>query len=217
MVDILRSKTTVTVLPEYLSSSDIVYNLKGIVRYQPTLTTRTASNLLSTVLMKLNSKYSGKEMNRELNLTQIKQDIQSIEPSLTNAAFDFMVTTLSHGVPVSSTNNQIYFRQELEDNSLTSDFFMSIDSVHPIKIESYGNIDLKNEKKIRSYYHDNFGLKTIVNTTLGKINYSRGSVTFYGGKSQEYFSIHVKPYSETVTAKQNLTLDVSFSGLEIQP
>ena len=72
MVEILRSKTTVTVLPEYLSSTDVVYNLSGTIFHEPTKTTKSPSTLLSSVLIKLNSKYGEKKMNRIYNLNQIK-------------------------------------------------------------------------------------------------------------------------------------------------
>tara|TARA_R100000008_G_scaffold32870_1_gene18469 strand:+ start:12875 stop:14710 length:1836 start_codon:yes stop_codon:yes gene_type:complete len=156
-MNILKEKTCVTIIPEFMNLETVNGVVSGECTYNPGETEYSQETLMGYVRQKLLETYSSRFELEKFDTSWISTTINSIDSSF-GVSSDELSLKLRKPCPV--TNGGIdtqHFRNICEESSLVTEFFtpssyikgeMGLDDGELIKLYSEGNLDSKGFQKL---------------------------------------------------------------------
>ena len=217
-IRVLEEKTCVSILPEFLAYKSYDFSLRGMVRYNPGLTTHSEDTLLGMINEKITSLYPSK-FEQRINLANLVNEINQIDPSL-EAAQNDIVLYISTYAPPSNIKTTHQFKTPCEPGTLFSEKFVAHSSIEVDSPDRKLLLKTKGEvvggyQKVVAYYYWNNSIEIEV-ASAGRFQPSSGKLELNSNISAETINIRVVPKSGSFSASENMftkinTIDLSLS------
>jgi len=224
---LIKNKNLVTVTPEVLDPEVLYVTINSRVKYDPRLTSKSSGTLLNEVVAAINSFGDNtlEKFNRSLRHSKFVAMIDAVDSSISNNTTNIEVyrrLTPTLNVATSYTlkfNNPLFHPDDaLSIPVVTSDAFTHYDSISGTVVTAYLH---DNGSGIMQLYKLVGGLKIIINTNIGTINYTTGEmaltnfkpVTIASGNS--YIKISADIDSDDVLSAQNYILSILPSDVSV--
>tara|TARA_R110000851_G_scaffold1617_4_gene6289 strand:- start:4623 stop:6410 length:1788 start_codon:yes stop_codon:yes gene_type:complete len=216
-IRILEEKTCVTILPEYINPTEYEFVVRGILYYDPILTSLSPERLLSLANQKLFQLYPNR-YNMNIQASDIAREMNKI-----NSAFNVSSSDINFYVSkkVTVTNGKVsnqYFKNSIKPNTLTSSKFtphpsLNIPEDRLVALRTMDSYDRKGRQFVEVYYDFN-GLPG-VSGKIGSIDNETGILSLKNNLTTEDFTIYAEPHGNSQSYKfkeemiPSITLDLS--------
>ena len=221
-INALKEKTCVTILPEFKNPEYVVGSFSGEIPYNSMASPESSSSIMNRIVTQLTTKYS-KSFNRTLSVTEISNDINQIDVSLssTPSILDF---TIDAKISIGYNENiqPLLLHNELYPEYFTSSEFMigsrynndpSVPSDLKIKVRIDRWIDSES-LSLEGWYLRDSGLQGVIKG-VGIFYPKVGKIVIFNGVSSEPFTCRIKPISGTFGALRNIVSEINVSGLTL--
>jgi hypothetical protein len=219
-ISVLKDKTCVTILPEFVNPEYIVVRAMGNIPFDGMLTELSSGLVMSKIIETLTRKYS-QRFNRTLSTSEISNIINEINPALSATSSDLSLTAdvkIQLGPDGSSRLSKIH-NSLLPDVFTTSEFgigtrYSSDPGVgSDLKIRLRINQWIDNETlSLEGWYVTDTGLPVIFNNA-GTFNPLKGEINIFSNVSSEPFTCRVSPTTSSFKALRNIVSKLDVSGL----
>jgi len=220
-IEILKQKTCVSILPEYIGSKDFVLKIGGEVNYSSLQTPLSRQQLLGIISQRLEQQYPS-QFNRSLNSIQVSELINKIDRSLQADPFSINIKCSTEvDVNPNGSVGTVNFNNSCLVGSLVSNTFTAgyiINASGPIRLRCVPNesLDRKGYQPIQAV-EDADGL-LINHGVVGSFNPSKGIVKFNSGFAAENFEITVDSSnvgSNSFDIKENMFFKLDIEDLTV--
>ena len=204
-ISLLNEKTCVTILPEYISAEYYDAELVGELAYSVGDTEKTTSHMKTQASSLINNLYGTLKFNNNFNIQSIITGLINLDSAYRVNEHSFSLTLKinkkANGIGTIKTFNAI----EEFPNSGTSIWTDAI----PNSNISDNEIYLEDVNGIIVAYSIIDGLKTIVSSNIGTVNYTKGVIKIRNVSDEDY-SIYIKPKDKlNLHAPENMVLRIN--------
>jgi len=221
-VTLLKEKTCVTILPEFVNPQQIEVVIAGSLAWDPMQTTQSRETIMNGILQKMDEKYPLK-FNNKFSASEISGVINSVgDSAVYTDQSDFSFTIVGRILGPQFGAVKINLGNELQQSSLNSSEFVAgtkitsdydIPSGQKVRIRTYGGADRQGKQKIEAYYQNESNTISRV-PNVGVFIPSKGTVEIFDGVASEPFDVMVVPSNNIVVADKHIiskpTLDFEF-------
>lgn len=209
VISILKEKTCVSILPEFLEYKSYEVSLRGTVQYNPMLTSLSQTNLLGMINENIHSSYPN-TFEQSISISTLMNKINSVDPSLQANQADFILT-ISTDVPIVNTKTATHhFKNPCEPGTLYSNDFVAHSSINvetndrKIRLQTSGEVVGGEEgyQDIVAYYWQSS--IPIVVAKAGRFQPSTGLIEINPNVSSEAFKIYAVPKMGSFKASENM-------------
>ena len=202
IIDVLKQKTCVSIIPEYVDNSLFRVNINANVPFNPYETSDDSTALTSKIINKLSENYPVK-FKTDISSSKISNSINSIEDAL-NCSTDNIDLTIEKDITVDGTSSgsTTYFNNSLDNTmSIISSAFLSHPNIKgnsPLDAEVFlqiiGDPDSSGYHTVRAIYYNN-GIAIQLTKNAAKINLENGTFILNDDivRQNENITIVVKP------------------------
>jgi len=204
----LKTKTVVGILPEYVPAENYNVNINMNVNFKSGESNRSESQLRSLILSYANEQIGKTKFLNTINLNTLLTGIVTLDPSFYSFNLSNTSVNVSKSIEPSNSTISVSFGNEIDsdnnqDGKALSSTTIESDRLGSVLIENYGN-------DIRAYTINN-GIKNVVDSKVGSINYTTGLITlkpFFDSS----FLLRIRPKNATeIVAKNQMLLNASFN------
>lgn len=210
----LKEKSIVSILPEFITTTEVVANLNGTVNYRSGDTTRTADEMRSLFVSAVLSQYPRSTYNTSVSISSLNQILSRADSAFSLNPQSVNLTISS----VVSPDRTLYsVRQPVQESSLIFTASSSLSETYPeLTFSAYGTLNRRGEQRIRAYTIDpNTGVIIVVSSDVGKFVPSEGSFRLNPDIITESAIYTVTPESQTVDGKFDLKLGVNANNISV--
>jgi len=217
---ILAQRNVVTITPVIVDPEIINIILNVTVYYNELTTTRTAETIRQLIIASLVN-YNSTELQKFdgiFRYSKVSKLIDNTESSIIN---NITTVTLKRYVTpkynilsnyVINLINPIYYSGAAEDIVISTGFYIEGSSeIHYLVDDGVGKIILFNKKDVN--------YRTVVNPSIGTVDYARGVITIVGLKINsivgDYFTFYIKPSSNDVVSALTQIAELSIDDLNV--
>lgn len=221
LVTALQQKNVVSITPEVVDPEYLLLNIETSVYYNPRNTTKTLSQLATSVKDAIYA-YDDQQLksfDSILRFSKLMNAIDTADASIVNNTTKLTITreiepkfNISAEYKINLINPISQIGNKSGDVISTNGFFIPTSTrVHYLDDDGEGNI--------RMFYRDNNFEKVIVNPTIGTVNYSAGyivirNLNIYALQSSD-FLLTVRPESYDVVSALNQIVQVNRDTLVV--
>jgi hypothetical protein len=211
-VTLLKEKTCVAILPEFVNPQQIEVIISGMIGWDPMKTVLSREKIMNKILEKLIEKYPLK-FNNTFSASEISNAVNSVGDSAVytdQSTFSFAIRSRILGPQYGAV--KVNFGNELKSSSLSSSEFVAgntiisdydIPSGQKVKIRTVGGADRMGKQKIEAFYqNENNTISRVPN--VGVFIPSKGIVEIYDGVASEPFDVTVIPSNPIVVADKHI-------------
>lgn len=204
-ISLLNEKTCVTILPEYISAEYYDAELVGELAYSVGDTEKTTSHMRTQATSLINKLYGTLKFNNNFNIQSIITGLINLDSAYRVNEHSFSLTLKinkkANGIGTIKTFNAI----EEFPNSGTSIWTDAIANSNISDNEIY----LEDVNGIIVAYSIIDGLKTIVSSDIGTVDYTKGVIKIRNISDEDY-SIYIKPKDKlNLNAPENMVLRIN--------
>ena len=225
VISLIKERSIITVLPEYISPRTIGVSLKLNVKYDKNVVVSDPLTTVELIKLKLIEAYPRGGYNNSLTKLIIKDIVASfsgfgLNENLSNNLKLFVLVSPSTNVATLNFKNRITQGTTIDDigtglisSEFTSPYYtQGLVSIRdkPIIFKNTTNPPVIG--KLKLYALDADGVYLDLNAIVGDINYKTGVVTISPNIASEVFTVYVNPYSpDEIISKDEvyLSLDVT--------
>ena len=226
VISLIKERSIITVLPEYISPRAVGVALKLNVNYDKNTVVSDPVTTVELIKLKLNEAYPRGRYNNSLTKAIIKNTVTSFSGFSLN---EVLPNDLKLFVLVSPSTNiaTLNFKNRIKQGVTTDDVGTGlISSEFTSPYYNQGLVTIRDKPiifknttgtppsigKLKLYTIDADGVYLDLNAVVGDINYKTGVVTITPNIASEVFTVYVNPYSpDDIIAKDEvyLSLDVT--------
>ena len=226
VISLIKERSIITVLPEYISPRAVGVALKLNVNYDKNTVVSDPVKTVELIKLKLNEAYPRGRYNNSLTKVIIKKTVTSFSGFSLN---EVLPNDLKLFVLVSPSTNiaTLNFKNRIKQGVTTDDVGTGlISSEFTSPYYNQGLVTIRDKPiifknttgtppsigKLKLYTIDADGVYLDLNAVVGDINYKTGVVTITPNIASEVFTVYVNPYSpDDIIAKDEvyLSLDVT--------
>ena len=212
IVTLLKEKTCVTILPEFVNPQQIEVVVSAMLGWDPMRTVLSREQIMKRILEKMTEKYPLK-FDNTFSASEISNTINSVGDSAVytdQSNFSFSIRGRVLGPQFGAV--KVNLGNKLKQSSLSSSEFgagstitsdYDIPSDQKVKIRTYGGKDRQGNQKIEAFYQNENNTISRV-PRVGVFNPGDGTVKIFGGVATEPFDITVIPSNNIVVADKHI-------------
>tara|TARA_Y100000034_G_C6908877_1_gene422694 strand:- start:5767 stop:7539 length:1773 start_codon:yes stop_codon:yes gene_type:complete len=223
IIRLLKEKTCVTILPEFVNPQQIEVIVSGMLGWDPMRTVLSGEQIMNKIMNTITKKYPLK-FNNTFSASEISGAINSVGDSAVStdsSTFSFSIKGVVLGPQYGPV--RINFGNKLKQSSVSSSEFVAgtkivadydIPDGQLIKIRTYGGVDKFGKQKIEAFYqNENNTISRVPN--VGVLTPERGILDLHEGTASEPFHVIVAPSDSVVVADKNIISKVNVSNLQL--
>lgn len=226
IVALLREKNIITITPEVVDADTLYVTVNTKVYYDPRITSKTSGTILSEVVAAIQAFADStlEKFNRSLFHSKFTKMVDDVNTSIAYNDTSFSVykkvyPTLNASVATYSIKfgNALYHPQDgYSEPVISSESFVHYDSTTLSNVTAYFEDD--GSGNIRLYKVVD-GVKTVINSSIGTVNYETGVVTLATWlpvsitSGNSYVKITATPRTENVLSSENIILTIDASDI----
>jgi hypothetical protein len=223
VITLLKEKTCVTILPEFVNPQQIEVAVAGSLGWDPMRTNLSRDQVMNQILEKMKEKYPLR-FNNTFSASEISGAINSVGDSAiyTDAStFSFSIRGRVLGPQYGRV--MVNFGNKLKQSSVSSSEFVAgsritgdydVPAGQLVKIRTYGGLDAQGKQKVEAFYqNENNTISRIPN--VGMFIPSKGTIEIGDGVASEPFFVTVVPLNPVVVADKNIISQVNVSNLQL--
>ena len=223
IIILLKEKTCVTILPEFVNPQQIEVVVSGMLAWDPMQTDLSRGQIMNKIINVIVEKYPLK-FNNTFSASEISGAINSVGDSAVStdsSTFSFSIKGVVLGPQHGSV--RVNFGNKLKQSSVSSSEFVAgtkitgdydIPAGQLIKIRTYGGVDKFGKQKIEAFYQNESNTISRV-PNVGVLIPEKGILDLYEGTASEPFYVTVTPSGSVVVADKNIISKVNVSNLEL--
>ena len=224
VISLIKERSIITVLPEYISPRAVGVALKLNVNYDKNTVVSDPVTTVELIKLKLNEAYPRGRYNNSLTKAIIKNTVTSFSGFSLN---EVLPNDLKLFVLVSPSTNiaTLNFKNRIKQGVTTDDVGTGlISSEFTSPYYNQGLVTIRDKPiifknttgtppsigKLKLYTIDADGVYLDLNAVVGDINYKTGVVTITPNIASEVFTVYVNPYSpDDIIAKDEVYLSLN--------
>ena len=213
-ISLLKQKSVVSILPEFIATSEVVANILGDINFKSSETGRTREQMRSLLTSAINKEYPKSLYNKSISISNLNELLSKEDSSFVIDPSKLNITISS----VISPNRNIYsVRQAVKQSSLIFTAKSALSETYSeLSFAAYGNLNRRGEQKIRAFIVDsNTGGTVVVSSDVGKFNPSEGSFSLTPGSVTGSAVFTVTPEQMLVEGKFDLRMGVNVNNISV--
>jgi len=212
VVTLLKEKTCVTILPEFVNPQQIEVVVAGMLGWDPMRTVLSREQIMNRILEKMTEKYPLK-FNNTFSTSEISGAINSVGDSAVytdQSTFSLKIRGKVLGPQYGSV--KVNFGNELKPSSVSSSEFVAgpritsdydIPAGQLVRIRTYGGSDRYGKQKVEAFYqNENNTISRVPN--VGEFYPGKGTLKIDDGVAAVDFYVTVVPLNSVVVADKHI-------------